>query len=171
MIKKTIIVFFFAFCVVWFNVSLVSAQSLKLGVFDVQKIMRESKTIAGYRQDLLKNIDLKRKPLQDKDEFAKALDEKLKKDGNIMSPADRRVLEERLTNEIKEIRRMKEDFDAEALKMDRELTQRIFLEIDTAIRKITAQEDYTIIFEKTAAGIVHFNSTVDITNKILDQLK
>lgn len=169
--KKTTVVFFFAFCVAWFNVSPVSAQSLKLGVFDIQKIMRESKTIAGYRQDLLKNIDLKRKPLQGKDEFAKALDEKLKKDGNTMSPADRRVLEERLANEIKEIRRMKEDFDAEALKMDRELTQRIVLEIDAAIRKITAQEDYTIIFEKTSAGIVHVKTTVDITNKILDQLK
>jgi len=142
------------------------AQALKLGVFDIQKIMRESKTIASYRQDLLKNIDLKRKPLQVKDEFAKTLDEKLKKDGNTMSPADRRALEEKLANEIKEIRRMKEDFDAKALKMDKELTQRIFLEIDTAIRKITAQEDYSIIFEKTAAGIVYLKEAFDITQKI-----
>ncbi|MCX5816489.1 MAG: OmpH family outer membrane protein [Proteobacteria bacterium] len=171
MVKRTTIACFFIIFIAGLCIFPVSAQDLKLGVFDVQKIMRESKTIAGYRQDLLKNIDLKRKPLQGKDEFAKALDEKLKKDGNTMSPADRKILEERLANEIKEIRRMKEDFDAEALKMDRELTQRMFLEIDAAIRKITAQEDYTIIFEKTAAGIVHFKTTVDITNKILDQLK
>lgn len=147
------------------------AQELKLGVFDVQKIMRESKTVAGYRQNILKNIELKKKPLQDKDEFAKAIDEKLKKDGNNISPHDRKSLEEKLANEIKEIRRMKEDLDAEALKTDRELSQKIFFEIDNIIKNIAEQEGYTIIFEKAAAGIVHYKSKVDITNKILEKLK
>lgn len=109
--------------------------------------------------------------MQGREEFIKALEEKIKKDGKTLTPADRKTAEEKLASEIKEIRRMKEDFDAEAVKMDRELMQNIFQEIDSVIRKITAQEDYTIIFEKTSAGIVHFNSTVDITNRILEQLK
>ena len=171
MIKRTIAVFFFLCCVIGFNHSPVSAQNLKLGVFDIQKVMRESKTVAGYRQTLLKSIEPKRKALQDKDEFVKAIDGKLKKDGNAISPADRKVLEEKLANEIKETRRMKEDFDAETVKTDRELSQKVFFEIDTIIKKIAEQDNYTIIFEKTAAGIVHFKATVDITNKILDQLK
>lgn len=164
------IIFFFLFWIVGFHLPPIFAQSFRLGVFDVQKIMKESKTINGYRQDLMKTIEQKKKPLQDREEFIKALEEKIKKDGKTFTPADRRAAEEKLASEIKEIRRMKEDFDAEAIKMDRELTQRIFHEIDSIIRKITAQEDYTIIFEKTSAGIVHLNSSVDITNKILEQL-
>ena len=168
MIKRTIIALFFMCCVAGFNVSYVSAQALKLGVFDMQKIMRESKTIAGYRQDLLKNIDLKRKPLQGKDESVKTLDDKLRKDGNTMSPADRKTLEERLTNEIKEMRRMKEDFDAEALKLDRELAQRALAEINVAIRNLANRENYSIILERTAAGIAYLKESFDITQKIID---
>lgn len=149
----------------------VSAQELKIGIFDLQKIMRESKTVGGYRQDFLKSIETKRKPLQDKEEFAKAIEDKIKKDGSSLLPGDRKAIEEKLVDESKEIRRMKEDFNAEAMKMDRELAQKAFLEIDVIIKKIAEQENYTIIFEKTAAGIVHFKNTVDITGKILEQFK
>jgi hypothetical protein len=41
------------------------AQGLKIGVFDIQKIMRESKTIDSYRQQLYKYLETKRKPLKE----------------------------------------------------------------------------------------------------------
>jgi Skp family chaperone for outer membrane proteins len=109
--------------------------------------------------------------LLDKEAFIKAIEEKIKKDGNSLLPGDRKAIEEKLASEIKEARRMKEDFDAEAMKMDRGLAQKTFSEIDAIIRKIDEQENYSIIFEKTAAGIVVFKNTVDITGKILQQLK
>jgi hypothetical protein len=56
----------------------------------------------------------------DKEAFIKAVEEKIKKDGNAISPSDRKTLEEKLVSEIKEARRMKEDFNTEATKMDRE---------------------------------------------------
>jgi outer membrane protein len=148
-----------------------SADDLKIGVFDIQRIMKESKTINGYRENLLKSIELKRKPLLDRENLIKALDEKLKKDGKIMSPTDRNTFEGKLTNEIKEARRMKEDLDAEVLKMDKELMRKIFSEIDVIVKKIAERENYTIIFDVYRAGIVHFKNTVDITGKILEQLK
>jgi outer membrane protein len=148
-----------------------STDDLKIGIFDIQRIMKESKTINNYRETFLKNIESKKKPLQDRENLIKALDEKLKRDGKVMSPTDKNTFEEKLANEIKEIRRMKEDFNAETQKMDRELTQKIFSEIDAIVKKIAEQENYTIIFEKTAAGIVHFKHTVDITGKVIEQLK
>jgi outer membrane protein len=148
-----------------------SDHNLKIGVFDIQRIMKESKTINSYREQLLKSIEIKLKPIQDRENLIKALDEKLKKDGKVMSPTDRNTFEEKLANEIKEMRRIKEDFNVEAQKMDRGLTQKTFAEIDAIVKKIAEQENYTIIFEKTAAGIVHFKNTVDITGKVIEQLK
>jgi len=148
-----------------------SDNSLKIGVFDIQKILRESRTIGRYREQLLKSVETKRKPLQDRENLIKALDEKLKKDGKIMSETDRKVFEEKLAGEIKETRRMKEDFDAEVSKMDKELMRKVFSEINVIIKKIAEQENYTIIFDVYRAGIAHFKNTIDITNKILEQLK
>lgn len=169
--KRKKIAVFLLCCCIGLSALPVSAQELRLGVFDVQKVMRESKTISGYRQEAMKIIEQKRKPIQDKEEYIKALEGKIKKDAKTLTPADKKAIEEKLAREMIEIRRMKEDFDAEALKMDRELTQKTFGEIDSVIKKITEREDYTIIFEKTAAGIVHFKGTVDITGKIIEQLK
>ncbi len=171
MTNKILAACFFTICVVVSGFFSVSAQELKLGVFDIQRVMKESKTVGNYRQDFLKIIESKRKPLLDKEAFIKAIEEKIKKDGNSFLPGDRKSIEEKLAGEIKEARRMKEDFDAEAMKMDRDLAQKTFSQIDAIIRKINEQENYTIIFEKTAAGIVHFKNTVDITGKILEQLK
>jgi len=169
--KKTTIACFLTICFVGLFIIPVLAQELKLGVFDIQRIMKESKTVSSYRQEFMKTIESKRKPLLDKEAFIKAIEEKIKKDGSSLPPGDRKAIEEKLANEIKEARRMKEDFDAEAMKMDRALAQKTFSQIDAIIRKINEQENYTIIFEKTAAGIVHFKNTVDITGRILEQLK
>jgi outer membrane protein len=169
--KKLFAIVFASLCIVCFASSFIHAQELKIGVFDIQRIMKESKTVSDYRQDFLKGIELKRKPLLDKEAFVKAIEEKVKKDGSSLSPSDRKAIEEKLANEIKEARRMKEDFDTEAAKMERNLTQKIFSELDAIVRKIDEKENYTIIFEKSAAGIVLLKNTVDITDKILGQLK
>ncbi len=55
--------------------------------------------------------------------------------------------------------------------MDRELAQKAFTEISGVIKKAAADGGYSIIFEKSAAGIVYAVDAVDITGKILNQLK
>ncbi len=147
------------------------AQALKIGVFDIQKIVRESKTIDSYRQQLYKNLETKRKPLKEKEDAARLLEEKLRKEGERLSINERKNLEERLANEAKELRRLKEDIDMELQKLDRELTQKAFTEISGVINKVAADGGYSIIFEKRAAGIVYVVDTIDITGRILDQLK
>ncbi len=144
---------------------------VKIGVFDMQKIIRESKTVGAHRQQFLQNVQARRKPLQDRENLIKTLDEKLKKDGRIMSATDRKVFEEKLAGEIKDMRRMKEDFDAEVAKMDRELMQKVFSEIGGIVKTIAEQENYDVIFDAYRAGIVHYRNTIDITGKILERLK
>ena len=151
--------------------SSVLGTGFKLGVFDMQRIIKESKTIQGYREQLLKDVDKKRKPLQDRDNLIRTLDEKLKKDGKIMSPSDKKVFEEKLANGIKDARRMREDLNAETVRMERGVMQKTFMEIDAIVKKIAEKENYTVIFEKTAGGIVHFKDTIDITGKVIEQLK
>jgi outer membrane protein len=167
--KRLTIIVSILFCFMVVGSTCLYAQTLKLGVFDIQKIMQESKTINGYRQELSKGIEAKRKPLTDKENSVKALEEKLRKEK--LSAVDRRTLEEKLANEVKELKRLREDIDIELQRMDRELTQKAFRDIGEVVKNIADKENYTIIFEKNAAGIVHLKDTVDITGKVLSQLK
>ena len=157
------------FCCLILTATQLWAQVLKIGVFDIQRIMKESKTIDGYRHELSKGIEAKRKPLTDKENSVRTLEERLRKEK--LSAADRRTLEEKLANEVKELKRLREDIDIELQRMDRELTQKAFRDIGGVVKNIADKENYTIIFEKNAAGIVHVKDTVDITGKVLSQLK
>jgi len=149
----------------------VSAQALKIGVFDVQKVMRGSKTIEGYRQDLMKQIEAKRKPLRDREESAKLTEEKLRKEGEKLPVDERRTLEVKLANDAKDIRRLREDFEIEVRKMDTQLAQKALGMINGVVRNIAEKEGYTVIFERSAAGVVYVKDTVDITGKIIQQIK
>ena len=169
--KGLLTTMFVLICSLFLFDTFLCAQALKIGVFDVQKVMRESKKIDGYRQELAKNIETKAKPLRDKESTARLIEEKLIKEGGKITPAERRGLEEKLANETKEVRRMKEDLEIEIRKMDSELTQKALRDMGIVIKNIADKEHYTIIFEKSAAGIVHFIDSMDLTNKIISEIK
>ncbi|HEX8948193.1 MAG TPA: OmpH family outer membrane protein [Dissulfurispiraceae bacterium] len=137
------------------------AGDLKIGVFDIQRLMAESKTIEGYRQKLGKEIEAKRKVFAGKQEEVKQLEEKLKK------AEDKRQLEEKFSYELRELKRLKEDIDLDIQRMDRELTQTALKDIGGIIRDLAKKDGYTIIFEKSAAGIANYAESVDITKKII----
>lgn len=160
---------FFIIC--FMGIQDVSAQAAKIGVFEVQKVMRESKTFEGYRQDLMKQIEAKRKPLRDREESAKATEEKLRKEGEKLPVNERRALEERLANDARDIRRLREDFEIEVRKLDTQLAQKALGMISGVVKNIGEREGYTVIFEKSAAGVAYFKDTVDITGKIIQQIK
>ncbi len=151
-----------------FCISSISAETLKIGVFDLQKVMKESKVVQSYRQKLGKEVESKKKLFTEKEESVKQTEEKLKKEGQKLSASEKKTLEEKLSNQAKELKRMNEDVNVEIKKMDRELTQQALKDIEGIIKKIASEENYTIIFERNAAGIVHLKESVDITSKIIN---
>lgn len=165
--KKAFIVFFSIFILAAFNISSPGAEPLKIGVFDIQKVMRGSKTVEGYRQKLEKEIGVKKKTFAEKQEAIRQGEEKFRKEGQKGSPAERKFHEDKLENDIKELKRLKEDLDLDLQKMDRELTQKAFREIGEVIGKIAESGGYTIVFEKSSAGIAYFQDSVDITDKVI----
>lgn len=169
--KKIILTACALFCFMVIGSEPVSAQALKIGVFEVQKVMRESKTIEGYRQDIMKQIEGKRRPLRDREESARTTEEKLRKEGEKLPVNERRVLEEKLVNDAKDIKRLREDFEIEVRKLDAELAHKALGMISGVVKNIAEKEGYTVVFERSAAGIVYFKDTVDITNKIIQQIK
>lgn len=165
--KRLMVILAFAFCMTAFGATgLMAAEILKVGVFDMQKIMRESKSIEGQRQRLATQLDAKRKPLLEKEAYARGLEEKLKNDRNL-SPVERKSTEEKLSNEARDMRRIKEDLDAEFQKIDREVTQQTMRDVAEVVKMIAAKDGYTLILEKSAGGVVFSKDTIDITQRVL----
>ncbi|MBF0329339.1 MAG: OmpH family outer membrane protein [Nitrospirae bacterium] len=159
---------FFCSTVIFFSALAVQAEPLKIALFDTQRILAESKVVKKYRQKLMETTDAKRKMFSDKQEAMRQTAEKLRTDGGKMTFFEKKNLEEKLALEDKELRRLREDLDYEIQKMDKDLTQQALLDIEKIIREIVRKEDFTIIFERGSAGIVHFKESVDLTPRIIN---
>jgi len=161
---------FFMFAIV-FSSTISSGAQLKIGVFDMQMVLRDSTAAHRYRQEFMSSIEQKRKPLIAKEESIRKMEERLKNEGPRMSQDERKVLGEKIETEIKELRRQREDIELELKRLDQNLTQKIMVEMNRVIQDIAKKENYDFIIEKNAGGIVYVKEAHDITKKIINGLK
>ena len=161
------VLFIIAFALFLAVPSVYAAETLKIGIFDLQRVIKESKTVDSYRQKLNKDVDAKNKLYSDRQNAARLIDEKLKKDGEKLQAAERKSLESKLQTEAKELKRLKEDMELELKKSDKEVTEKSLKDIDAVIQQIYEKENYSIILEKNRAGVIRFRSTLDITDKVI----
>jgi outer membrane protein len=169
--KKALGICFVVFCVMVFWVASVSAQTLKIGVYDIGRIMKESKTVEGYNKELTKNAEAKIASVTAKEKALQQQVEKLKKQGTTLSEANRKALEEKIVEDDKELKRLKEDAESELRKVQAEMRQKILADIMGTVRSIGEKEKYDIILEGNTAGITFLNKALDITDKVLNQMK
>jgi len=127
--------------------------------------LRRYKHIASLEHE----INAKRVLLKQKQDGAVQIEERLKKERDKISPEEAIRLQERLTNELKELKRLKEDIDLELSKIDRELTLKAFKEINDTIRVISERESFSIVFEKSLAGVAYLADFLDITQKVIKE--
>ncbi|MCX8022419.1 MAG: OmpH family outer membrane protein [Syntrophorhabdaceae bacterium] len=145
----------------------INAQTQKIGVFDMQRVMRESRKIQSYRASLEQEMNAKRILLKQKQDGVNALEEKLKKDRDRISQEEAIRQQERIANELKELKRLREDIDLEISKIDRELTLKAFKEINDVVRSIAEREGLSIVFERSLAGVAYLAEPLDITEKMI----
>lgn len=156
-----------AFALLFAVSSVQAAETLKIGIFDLQRVIASSKTIDDYRQKLKKDTETKNSIFSNKQNAARQIDEKLQKEGSRLSDTERRSLQEKLQKEMTELQRMKEDMEIDLKKADRELTEKSLKRINEIIDQIYDKENYSLIFEKSAAGVIKFRNTMDITDKVI----
>lgn len=84
-----------------------------------------------------------------------------------MSLVDRKTVEEKFAVELRDLKRLKEDMDAEIQKENRELIQKAVAEIGAVVRKIGEKDGYTVILEKSSGAVSFNKDSVDITDKII----
>src|SRR4030042_1788869 len=141
------------------------AADLKVGVIDIQKIMKESNAAKNAHAVFLKDLEAKRGVFNAKQKEVQALQEEIKNKGKDMSNSLIKEKSDRLSKEIKELDRIKTDMEEELKKKDTELTQILLKEISDIVQEYRKKEKYSIIYEKRT--LVAYDEAMDITDKII----
>ncbi len=161
---------FLIFCALFFVLtllpaSLLAADTVKIGIIDVQKVLNESETGKKAKYDLEALIKTKQVSIDEKGKAIEKSKSDIEKQSSVLSAEARKNKEDELEKLLREYQRIVQDSQAEIKKKEAEFTDSILREIRELIEKTGEEEGYTIIIEK---GMILFsNKGMDISDTIL----
>ena len=98
----------------------------------------------------------------------KGLQQRLERDGAVMSEADRGKLEREIAIQQRDLKRSQAEYNEDLNLRRNEEFSKFQREATEAIRSIARENDYDLVLE---AGVIYASDEVDITDKVLARLR
>jgi len=143
------------------------AASTKIGIIDMQRLMKESKAAQDLRGVFLMDLENKRTVLQSKESEVLKMRDALRRDAKKKSAEEIKADQDRLQREVKALRRLKADLQEELKKKDVELTRKLVKEIRQIVESYKKKKRFTVILQKKS--VVAFDEAIDITSDIIKE--
>ncbi len=139
----------------------------KIAYIDLQKVMMESEKGKEARKNLADEFDKAKKNLVQKQDDLQKMKDALEKQATTMTPEARADREKQYQSKLKDYQRMQSDYEGELRQKDQEFSQKILKELEEVVKGLGESEKYTLILERTQAGILFGSPTVDVTDKVI----
>ncbi|MDR2018505.1 MAG: OmpH family outer membrane protein [Syntrophobacterales bacterium] len=143
------------------------AQSLNVVYVDLQMVMLESekgkeakKSLTDEAEKLKKNLDAKQDELQ-------KLKDAMEKQGAMITSEARAEKDKQYQAKLKDYQRLANDYQGELQQKDMEFTQKILKELEEVVKSMGEKERYSMVLEKSQAGILFGSPSLDVTSKVI----
>lgn len=143
------------------------AGDIKVAFVDLQKALNESESGKKAFEHLQEMYNKEKEIIKVREDKVRMLLTEITKQGLLMSENTRMEKEEEYKREKKNLDRYVEDSNNELLRKEKEMTQKILMEIINIVQQMGEKDGYTLIFEKRES-ILYANDTIDITNKVIE---
>ncbi len=144
------------------------AESYKIGVVNAVKVLESAPQAADAKKRLEKEFASRDKKLVAAQKAVKQKEDKLAKDGAIMSEAELKKLQKTVLAARRELKRDQDEFRDDLNFRRNEEFGKIQRQIVQAIQKIAKDGKYDLI---VGEGVIFASKKVDITNQVIEQLK
>lgn len=150
------------------STGIVSAEEYKLGAVNALRVLEQSPQAERAREIIEKEFAPRDKQLVAKQKDIKALEDKLAKDGAIMSETERSNLEREIINKKRELKREQDEFREDFNFRRNEEFSKIQKDIISAIQEVAKENNYDIVLSD---GVIYASSKVDISSLVIEYLK
>ena len=168
MLRKVKMVAFGLCLMAGFALQNIALAELKVGAVNAAMILEKAPQAEQARKQLEKEFAPRDKKLVNLQKEIKANDDKLVRDGAVMSESARVKMEREIVSQKRELKRkqdeFREDFNIRRNEEFGKLQKRIYEAIVSHAKK----EKYDLIISD---GVIYASDTVDITNQVLARLK
>jgi len=143
------------------------SQTASIAYIDLQKVMLESEQGKKIRAVLTQDAERLKKTLDGKQAELQRLKDAFEKQGATITPEARADKEKQYQVKLKDYQRLYNDYQTELQQKDMEYTQKVLKEVQEVVQGLGEREKYSLILEKSQAGILYATPAIDITSKVI----
>ena len=144
----------------------IGADSLKIGVLDMETLQQRSRTFKQVRDKLKKRFDMLRKKLQAEEDQIIKLEEELRKQSMMLSLDAKEDKQKELEKRRRHYKYIYGEVTQEMKDAELEATRKVGKEIEKIVEKIGQEEGYTLILEMGTMGLIYYDDAIDITDQV-----
>jgi outer membrane protein len=141
------------------------ADTAKIGVVDLQKIMQTSIQMKSIQQKLENDFKPRRDKLVAMESTLKADMEKFKRDSAILSATQKKDLEKKIVGAQQQFERDGQQYQQELSAAHNEAMEGLYSKVRTAIGTVAKEGNYDLIVQKDAAPFSL--DSLDVTDKVV----
>jgi len=146
----------------------VQAAELKIGAVNAPRVLEEAPQAEAARAKLEQEFAPRDKAMVASKKELKGLEDRLSRDGAIMSESERRNLERDIVSRKRDLKREREEFTEDLNIRRNEAFETLRRRVFQVILTIAKSENYDLILSD---GVVYASDTVDITENVINRLK
>ena len=144
------------------------AADYKIGVVNAVRVLEAAPQADIARKKLEKEFAARDRELVAAQKSLKGLEDRMIKDGAIMSETERSRLEREIVNKRRELKRDQDEFREDVNFRRNEEFGKIQRDIVEAIREVAKKEKYDLVMGE---GVIYASKAVDITDNVVKYLK
>ena len=159
-------IFAVAVCCSLFSAGAFAQQ--KVAYVDADKVVKNSPQFEEVVQGLEQEFTRRKEELRGKREQLKQLEDKLNRDGPVMSAAEVRKLEQDIRTHQRKLKHSVEELDEDMSLRRNEALNRLLRQVQEVVREVGKEEHIDMIF---STGVAYFSDEVEISDRVLKRLK
>lgn len=141
---------------------------VKIAVVDVQRAILQSEQSKAYMAQIQDEFQGEEEEIRSLQSEAAALLERLQKDSEVMSEAEKRKLQQQIEDKNNDFIYLRKKLQRQIDERQQELFAGVDQKVQKAIEELVLSEDYDLIIPRQAA--LYVNELYDITRKVTEKL-
>jgi len=145
-----------------------AAEGYRIAFVEVPKLLQEAPQVAAVRDSLKKEFARRDQDLVALQGEIKKIEEKLQRDGAILSDAETQRLERDLVAKQRKLKTAQNEFQEELSVRQNEELNKLRRQIAEVIIEVAKEDSLDLVLE---TGVVYASDRANVTEKVLERLK
>jgi outer membrane protein len=145
-----------------------AAEGYRIAFVEVPRLLQDAPQVAAVRESLKKEFSRRDQDLVALQGEIKKIEEKLQRDGAILSDAETQRLERDLVGKQRKLKTAQNEFQEELSLRQNEELNKLRRQIAEVIIEVAKEDSLDLVLE---TGVVYASERANVTEKVLERLK